>query len=146
MKIRQILPSDLPKVLALERRTFSDPWSFGSFLATLANSQERIFVAAMGSELVGYIGLWRMFDSVHITNLAVKEEYRRQGIGLRLLAEAEKWAGGFPLTLELRANNTAAKALYEKFGFVVCGVRPGYYKDGEDALIMWKELKVDSGN
>lgn len=146
MTIRQMTLADLPAVLAVEQRSFSYPWSRDNFLSALGNSRESIFVAEVEGELAGYICLWRMVDVVHIANLAVKEEYRRRGIALRLLAEAERWAEGLPLTLEVRISNDKAIALYEKFGFAVCGVRPGYYLDGEDALIMWKESKSDSGN
>jgi ribosomal-protein-alanine N-acetyltransferase len=145
MQVCPLTIVELPWVLELERSTFARPWSKGSFLVSLASSQQIFFVAKAGDRLLGYIGLWRMYDSVHVTNIAVEPRSRRQGVATRLLVEAEKWASGLPLTLEARASNRPARALYEKFGFVACGVRPGYYEDnGEDAVIFWKEPEFES--
>lgn len=140
MLIRTLTLDDLPQVLDLEQRTFPNPWSQGIFLVSLANPEQIFFVATTQKQLLGYIGLWRMYDCVHITNIAVEPDARRQGIGWRLLEEAQKWACGTAMTLEVRPSNAPARALYKKFGFQAAGIRPGYYEDdGEDALIMWKE-------
>lgn len=145
MLVTPLTIADLPLVLDLEQRTFARPWSRGSFLMALASPQQIFFVVKEGERLLGYIGLWRMYDSVHITNIAVEPESRRQGIAWRLLEEAEQWACGMPLTLEVRLGNSPARALYEKFGFEARGVRPGYYEDnGEDAVVMWKEFNVEN--
>jgi ribosomal-protein-alanine N-acetyltransferase len=143
--IRPLTLSDLPWVLDLEQRIFPRPWSRGTFLIALANPQQIFFVATVGEQCLGYIGLWRMYDCVHITNIAVEPDVRRQGIAWQLLGEAQKWACGAAMTLEVRPSNTAAKALYKKFGFQAAGIRPGYYEDnGEDALIMWKEITCEN--
>jgi ribosomal-protein-alanine N-acetyltransferase len=131
--------ADLDWAIDLEKRVFAKPWSKKSFLEALANPQQEFFVAKTGAIPLGYLGAWRMYDTVHITNIAVEETSRRQGVATGLLAAAEAWAASCPLTLEVRLSNYPARALYEKFGFQVYGARPGYYEDnGEDALILWK--------
>ena len=92
--------------------------------------------------MVGYIGVWKIVDEGHITNVAVSPDYRRMQIGSALLKnmlEITAEEGIVRHTLEVRTGNEAAIGLYEKFGFETAGVRKGYYEDnGEDALIMWR--------
>ncbi|MBI4789622.1 MAG: ribosomal protein S18-alanine N-acetyltransferase [Chloroflexi bacterium] len=92
------------------------------------------------SAVLGYSGLWLMVDEAHISTLASHPQWRRRGIGeLLLLAMMDGSAeiGANIVTLEVRASNVAAQALYRKYGFQVAGRRKGYYSDnGEDALIM----------
>jgi ribosomal-protein-alanine N-acetyltransferase len=90
--------------------------------------------------IIGYVGIWLMVDQAHIVAIAIREEYRRQGLGELLLAEAVEMAlsnGQESVTLEVRRSNESAQALYEKFRFLKVGVRRRYYTDNkEDALIM----------
>lgn len=90
--------------------------------------------------IVGYVGVWLMVDQAHIVAIAIREEYRRQGLGELLLAESVEMAlsnGQESVTLEVRRSNESAQALYEKFRFLKVGVRRRYYTDNkEDALIM----------
>ena len=91
--------------------------------------------------MVGYAGTWILDDEAQITNVAVTPEYRGQKVGAGLmenLIKKKKKRGATRITLEVRPSNTAALALYEKFGFKDYGRRPHYYLDnGEDAVIMW---------
>ena len=92
------------------------------------------------STIVGFVASWIMADEAHITAIAVRESYRRRGIGERLMIAAVETAierkADF-LTLEVRVSNTGAQALYTKYGFTQVGLRRGYYTDNrEDALIM----------
>ncbi len=93
--------------------------------------------------ILGFAGVWIMADEVHLTNIAVRKQYQRQGIGEQLLLSvidlaAERKADF--ITLEVRVSNTAAQRLYQKYGFTQVGVRTGYYTDNrEDALIMSTE-------
>ncbi len=93
--------------------------------------------------VVGFAGLWIMADEAHIINIAVREFYRRQGIGELLLISSINLAAELRariLTLEVRASNTAAQALYSKYGFKQVGLRRGYYiDDKEDAILMSTE-------
>ncbi len=96
--------------------------------------------SARGHEVVAYAGIWLMVDEAHITTFAVLPDWRRHGIGGRLLVELMRLAadlGARVVTLEVRLCNQPARALYQRFGFRPVGVRPRYYSDnGEDALIM----------
>jgi ribosomal-protein-alanine N-acetyltransferase len=88
----------------------------------------------------GFGGLWLMAGEAHITNIAVREKYRRQGIGELLLFSLIDLAielGAKLVTLEVRASNTTARKLYAKYGFVEVGLRRGYYTDNrEDGVLM----------
>jgi ribosomal-protein-alanine N-acetyltransferase len=90
--------------------------------------------------LLGFVGLWLMVREAHIVTVAVRGDKRRQGIGERLLIaaiELAKETDQDVVTLEVRASNDAAQAMYEKYGFDRVGLRKRYYTDdGEDALIM----------
>ena len=102
-----------------------------------------IYVAQADGKLCGYVGVWKILDEGHITNVAVAPKYRRMHIAsaiLSVLMEVGRENGISRYTLEVRSGNEPAKALYRDFGFEEAGVRKGYYEDnGEDAIIMWKE-------
>lgn len=135
---------DLEKVLEIEDLSFPTPWSRNSFLYELLENERALYLVAKSpwGDVIGYIGLWVIFDEGHITNVAVHPDYRRRGVGKALMlamVEAVKQRGVRHLTLEVRRSNLAAQDLYQKLGFVHMGVRRKYYLDNnEDALIMWK--------
>jgi len=134
---------DLPAVLAIEEQCFPIPWSRSSFLYELLENQRAYYsVAKSATQVLGFIGMWIIFDEGHITNLAVDPAYRRHGVGRALLSNLVMEGikhGLHYLTLEVRSSNLAAQRLYAEFGFVKTGVRPNYYQDNqEDAFIMWK--------
>jgi len=132
---------DLPGVEEIERESFTTPWPPHAYRSELeTNKWAHYIVARYGDQLVGFAGIWLMVDEAHVTTFAVRKTWRRQGVGERLLialldlAEAH---GGREATLEVRPSNHSARRLYEKYGFVLVGVRPHYYSDdNEDALIM----------
>jgi [ribosomal protein S18]-alanine N-acetyltransferase len=132
---------DVPAVHAIERLSFRTPWPAYAFDQELrGNRLARYVVARAGDALVGFAGVWLMVDDAHITTFGVHPDWRRQGIGRQLLvnlAELSVAIGARRMTLEVRASNQAAQALYRGFGFEIVGRRPRYYTDdGEDALIM----------
>lgn len=142
MIVRQMEPGDIPQVVEIEKNTFSVPWSESSFTDTLNREDTLYLVAEEEGEILGYCGLWQSLYEGEIPNVAVKEGYRRRGVGKALLQalflEGEK-RGITAYTLEVRQGNTAALRLYEKLGFEAAGIRPGFYtKPKEDAVIMWK--------
>ena len=97
-------------------------------------------------QVVGFCSLWRVLDELHINNLAVLPECRRQGVASALLArviEVGTGLGSWRATLEVRHSNDAARRLYGGFGFVVAGVRRGYYTNPvEDALVLCREEPI----
>lgn len=138
---------DLDEVLAIERASFSMPWSREAFVHELSrNRAARCSVIRLDHRLVGYLCLWEVADELHITNLAIHPAYRRRGLARHLLGGvlADARARGLRLVgLEVRPSNVEARALYESLGFKVVGRRRGYYYDtGEDALVMEAALKA----
>jgi ribosomal-protein-alanine N-acetyltransferase len=139
---------DIPAVLAIERRAFSQPWSRAFFERELGTPFASLTVAideeASRGQLVGYSCRWRVTDEVHLLNVAVHPERRGGGIG-RVLVEAVITEARSTLArtmfLEVRAGNVAARRLYRRLGFRDLGVRRGYYGPGQDAIVM--ELRLD---
>jgi [ribosomal protein S18]-alanine N-acetyltransferase len=147
-------PDEIDAVLAVEHASFSNPWTRDMYLAELENEGVSfVFVARVarvakvasdaGGSIVGFVAFWRIFDELHLNNLAVVPEMRRQGMATalleRVLSEGER-LGATRTTLEVRRSNEVALKLYERFGFSVAGVRRAYYTHPEeDALILWRE-------
>ena len=149
LTVEPMRPEDLDEVLAIERASFSMPWSRGAFLYEIQqNRVARCRVMRDAGEIVGYLCLWEIADEIHVTNVAVHPTRRRQGIARSLLSGllGEAQARDIRLlVLEVRPSNREAIGLYESFGFRVTGRRRGYYYDtGEDALVMETRLPVDS--
>ncbi len=141
LALDRMRPEDLEDVLAIERVSFTMPWSRGAFLYEIQqNRVARCWVGRLDDGVVGYLCLWEVVDEVHITNVAVHPDARRQGVARSLLSSVlEDGRGrGFKIVvLEVRPSNQHALRLYESFGFHVVGRRHGYYYDtGEDALVM----------
>lgn len=134
------------QIAELERVCFSAPWSENAIAGELTNPLSLWIVAVDGQAVAGYVGTQSVMGEADMMNLAVAPAYRQQGIGNRLvtkLVDALKSKDIHCLTLEVRASNDAAIALYEKLGFQQVGRRPGYYSSPrEDALILRKEWKV----
>lgn len=148
--IERMRSADLEEVLAIERASFSMPWSRGAFLYELEqNRVARCFVVREDGRLIGYICLWEVADELHITNVAVHPNLRRRGVGRALLSAVLDDARQRKLrlvVLEVRPSNVEALGLYESFGFRVVGRRHGYYYDtGEDALVMEAPLAAGQG-
>jgi len=140
---------DLVEILEIENDSFPTPWSPGLFRSEMANPISRILVGRtarkQGTAVVGYIVFWRVADEIHLHNIAVRRDLRMRGIASRLLSKAIRYyrvEDTRLVTLEVRRSNIAAREFYERFGFTLRGLRPGYYGDtGEDALIMTANLE-----
>lgn len=146
-------PADLDEVMLLERRCFKDPWTRHMYLSDLTGNRLATYLVLRcpaelrvpGSpgeglpSLLAYGGFWLFVDEAHIATIASHPEWRGRGLArwlmLALLDEAQR-RGAVCSTLEVRVGNTAARRLYESFGYEVVGERVCYYRDGEDALIM----------
>ena len=133
-------------VAALEAETFSAPWSDVSIAGELTNPLSLWLVALDGEAVVGYVGSQAVLDEADMMNLAVKPSHRRCGIAgalVKALTQALRTREVHSLTLEVRATNEGAIALYRACGFSQVGRRPRYYtKPTEDALILRKEWKL----
>ncbi len=143
IKYERLKEEDLDAVLKIEQASFPVPWTRGMFEQELRISTSHFFVAKAlpGKEIVGYAGYWQVVDELHLINIAVQPEYRRQGLGKHLLFYIlydGKRLGLKKATLEVRASNLAAQRLYEQLGFKNIALRKNYYADNlEDAVIMW---------
>ena len=141
IRLRRLAYSDLPSVLAIERRSFQTPWSLAMFVLELSKPSGICLAAVRDDSLIGYLVCSRYADVWHLMNIAVHPEVRREGIARTLLEQLFGEAGeDARYTLEVRTSNHGAIAMYERFGFRRAGHRRRYYHDnGEDALIMWFE-------
>ena len=144
MMIVHMNESHVAQVAALEKICFSDPWSENSVASELKNPLSCWLVAEEDGEVAGYVGSQTVMDESDMMNVAVRPDYRRKGIAEKLvmeLVEALKKRDSRCLTLEVRASNEPARALYEKLGFEQVGLRKNYYRNPrEDALILRKEF------
>ncbi|GAB2463404.1 ribosomal protein S18-alanine N-acetyltransferase [Streptosporangium sandarakinum] len=144
--LRTMTEDDLSAVLKIERDTFpADAWSEGMLRDELAGQPgtRHYVVAEAGDGIIGYAGLFAAGDQADVQTIAVTADRRRTGVGgallTELLAEAGR-RGVRSVFLEVRADNPAAQAMYERFGFVRLGLRRRYYQDGTDAITMRKDL------
>lgn len=146
LTMRPMTLDDLPQVYRIELDSFTLPWSFNSYVHELTDSRvSRCFVAATKDDnerkkILGMIVIFLIEDEAHVATFAIAPQYRRNGIGWRLMLHAFKEVcreGADHAQLEVRAGNQSAISLYEKLGFVTVGTRKNYYADNhEDALLM----------
>jgi ribosomal-protein-alanine N-acetyltransferase len=137
--------ADLDGVLAVEAQSFTNPWTRDMYAWELQNRAVcHIYVVRTpGCRVAGFCAFWLVFDEIHVNNVAVLPQYRSQGLGTALMRHAfeeGRRLGARRATLEVRRSNEDARRLYERLGFYVAAVRPGYYsKPVEDALILWRD-------
>ncbi|XMB67949.1 ribosomal protein S18-alanine N-acetyltransferase [Mycoplasmatota bacterium zrk1] len=144
MLIRKMFPEDIDIVVDQELEVF------GSTLGTkmlnyelTVNQYAHYFVLEDDELIIGYIGLWCVFEKGQITNFYIMPDYRGKRLGEKFLKFALEYfmeQGTRVISLEVRESNKAAINLYHKFGFVAGGIRKNYYEDGENALLMIKEI------
>lgn len=127
----------------IEKLCFSDPWSENSIRYELTNPLSLWLVAVCDGTVAGYVGSQSVMGEADMMNIAVHPDYRKQGVAQMLIAQLIAMLSindVHSLTLEVRASNDPAIALYDKMGFVQVGRRPNYYRNPkEDALILRKE-------
>ena len=136
--------SDLELIKDSLLTDFDDFWNFNTFKNELLNPNSKYIVAKSNNKIIGFAGIWKSVDDVHITNIVTAKEYRNQNIGSLMLSKliemAETEKNITSITLEVNSNNLPAQKLYEKFGFTVVGLRKKYYNNIDDALIYTKYL------
>ncbi len=146
--IRPMWEEDVLRVSELEKQCFITPWSYKSLLGELSNDVAHYVVAVDEGVVCGYAGMWVMLDEAHMTNIAVEQSHRQQGIARRLILCLMRTAlkkGAERMTLEVRENNHSAQRLYASLGFAFAGVRKRYYTDtGENALILWNDCIIET--
>ena len=142
LTVREASYEDIPALCALEEECFSLPWSEKAFCEFFENGVSHCLVALMNGSVCGYVGMNLILGEGEITNLAVTRDCRRYGAATALLEQLCKVGGLERLMLDVRISNAPARALYEKCGFTVDGVRKNFYSHPrEDAVLMSREIK-----
>jgi ribosomal-protein-alanine N-acetyltransferase len=139
--LRRMEISDLPEVLEIEKNCFSNPWSINAFLEVIISDYYYSIVMSK-TKITGYGVACFENSKIHILNLAVKQEKRRNKIGTRILNHILKY--GFShkkrrAILEVRSRNSAAISFYRKHNFKKTGIKKNYYQD-DDAIIMERKI------
>ncbi|MDD3094826.1 MAG: ribosomal protein S18-alanine N-acetyltransferase [Candidatus Neomarinimicrobiota bacterium] len=138
IRIRTMLPKDIPTVIEIEKAAFSDPWNELDFYAELLYPDVRSWVAIEKRRVCAYLIFQIGEADLHIHNIAVIEVRRRHGIGGKLFDKMLRYARRYAasaLTLEVSENNTAAAIFYAKQGFEICGREEGYYSGETSAAL-----------
>lgn len=139
--IEKMKPIHLSAVLAIEKKSFPQPWSLSLFMSEFSNRLATYLVLRIKRKIIGYIGYWNLFEEAHITTFAIHPDFRRQGFGKKLIQYVLNSIlnqGCHEVFLEVRISNFPAQNLYRSLGFSSIGIRKKYYSDGEDAIIMKK--------
>ena len=151
--------ADVATVQEIEREIFATPWPRNAYYRELASRASAHYVVLrqegfverplgftapdLDPTIIGYGGMWRMYDEAHVTTIGVRQDLQHHGYGRILFAglvQAAYDMGAKWITLEVRASNDNAMRMYETYGFKVIGRRKGYYTDnGEDAIVMWSD-------
>ena len=144
LTVENITYADIPAVARLERQCFTSPWTEELYAAALTRPFFRLWGVKAAGQLAGYVSVYHLGDEMEIINIAVEPDLRRQGAGRALLAHVRAQGRALAVQrifLEVRRSNAAAIALYSSLGFVLSGVRRGYYPDtGEDGLVYALDL------
>jgi ribosomal-protein-alanine N-acetyltransferase len=139
--IRKMTLEDLDQVVEIDQASFSLPWPSRSFRYELTdNPASRCWVVDVDGRIAAMVVAWLIVDEIHIATIATHPDYRRRGLGRKLLLHtllSVKGDGALTSFLEVRAGNQAALEMYRSFGYVESGRRAAYYKDNhEDAILM----------
>ena len=144
--VRPMKLEDVPQVVLIERECFPHPWPATEFIRELSShsSAHYLVACAENGAIVGYCGVRFVLDEAHVTTIGVQQSMQRRGIGghlVRALLDHAREHNARFVTLEVRASNLAAQALYQKYGFTTVGMRRAYYyHDREDAVLMTADI------
>lgn len=148
LKLSKMTLLDLENIQDILFTDFDDFWSTNVLKSELSNSSSTYLVAKLNNIIVGFGGIWKAVDDIHITNIVVRKDYRNKHIGsiiLSKLIDISKLETNIKtLTLEVNSNNISAIKLYEKFNFKKVGLRKKYYNNIDDAIIYTKFLTNDN--
>ena len=143
MNVRNLTPEHLQACLGLDRASLGGLWSAAQWQTELADPRRPGMGIWQADTLLAMASGWLVVDELHITLVAVAPGQRRQGLGRQVLEEllvVARHQGAQHATLEVATTNGAAVALYRSLGFRDAGLRRGYYRNGDDALIQWLRL------
>ena len=144
LELSEMTLSDLDTIQDILVSEFDNFWSANILRNELQNPNSKYIVAKFNNTIVGFGGIWKAVDDIHITDIVVRKNQRNNGIGSVILAkliEISKFDKDIKaLTLEVNSNNIPAQKLYEKFDFKRVGLRKKYYNNTDDAIIMTKQL------
>ena len=141
LSVREMRASDISQVKKIETISFDEKWPEDSYLQEIRNNKIADYIVMTdGDDVIGYAGMWLIMDEAHITTVAAHPRRRGKKIGTvlvwsllaRAIADNARWA-----TLEVNVNNTPAQKIYESFGFTIIGRRKAYYRNGDNAHVMW---------
>lgn len=144
--VRKWVREDCFAVSEIEKLCFSDPWTEEMVIGSFSDDYFLGYVAEAEGKIIGYAGLSVIFDTADVLLIAVREEYRRQGVAKTLLSRSlaeAKESGAERAMLEVDVKNAAAIGCYLGFGFEKIAERKNYYGAGKDAFIMEKRLLND---
>lgn len=144
LTLKEIILGDLPQIQAIDQACLGGFWGLGGYIQEIERPDSYLLAVVNSENLIlGFGCLWAVLEEAHITTLAVRPEYQRQGLGKYLvwgLLDTAHQHGLEWAALEVRISNTVAIALYEKFDFKIIGNRPKYYElPSEDGLVMWRK-------
>ena len=135
---------DLDSIKTVLQNEFDEFWNYNVFKDELKNENSYYIIAKLENNIVGFGGIWKAVDDVHITNIVVRKKFRKLGIGNVILEHLIKIGRNIQninsITLEVNSKNTPAINLYLKFGFKKVGLRKNYYGLDENAIIMTLDL------
>ena len=140
LSFRAMTQEDIGFAVELEQQSFHDAWNTAMLENELDNRLSSYIIMEKDGLPIGYAGFWLVAGEAQITRVAVLKNERGQGYGKLLTKELLELAWRLEaeaVTLEVRAGNAAAQRAYEANGFKNAGIRPHYYEDNEDAVIMW---------
>lgn len=134
---------DEAECLRLDRLALGGLWSAEQWERELSEPLRPVLGCRQGAALLAMVSAWIVLDELQITALAVHPDHRRRGLARHLLValfEESRQGGADRATLEVASSNTAARSLYAALGFREAAVRRGYYRSGDDALVLWRRL------
>jgi ribosomal-protein-alanine N-acetyltransferase len=141
LNLKIVQNQDLPQVLELDHVCLGGMWTLDGYQREIESPNSLLISLELENHIIGLGCMWAILEECHIVLLAVHPDYQGQGLGKLLICSLLKDAVDRKLehaTLEVKANNNKAIALYQKFGFKQAGLRKKYYPTGEDALILWR--------
>ena len=143
LEVYNMTDYDLSLIKDILISDFDDFWTYDVLQEELNNPNSEYFVAKLENNILGFAGIWKAVDDVHITDIVVKKSNRQTGIGSKLLEkliQTAKSQNFNSITLEVNEHNLPAINLYLKYGFKNVGFRKKYYNNKDNAIIMTKEL------